>query len=110
MLVYFDDNKEFFNDLYKLIEPLDKYAHPLVVVPTEKDVKGAIERCKDGIYKHVVFISYDYWLSKKWIADADYDHIDFFRVDQFLMSRAFGIKVGAATIKRTMARKEKEER
>lgn len=109
MLIYFDDGKEFFNDLWKLIEPLDKFKAPLVVLPTDKDVKVAKEKCKDGVYKDVAFISYDYWLSKKWIADNDYDHIDFFRVDQFLMNRCFGVKAGVATIRRTIGKKEKEE-
>ena len=109
MKVFFDDSKEFYTDLFKLIEPLDKIKAPLVVLPTEKDVNGAYERCKDGIYKHVTFISYDYWLSKKWIADADYDHIDFFRIDQFFIFRCYGVRVGVGTMRRMVSKKAKEE-
>ena len=108
MKIFFDDNKEFFNDLWRLVERLDKYTAPLVVVPTEKDARIAREKCTDGIYKDVAFISYDYWLSRKWIADANYDHIDFFRMDQFFMSRSYGVPVGIGTMRR-ISKKVKEE-
>lgn len=109
MKVFFDDGKDFFSDLWKLIETLDKFKNPLVVVPTEKDAKSATEKCKDGVYKFVTFISYDYWLSKKWIADMDYDHVDFFRMDQFFITKSFGVPVGVGTMRRMMSRKVKEE-
>ena len=109
MLVYFDDGKDFNKELKDLISGLGKYVAPLVVLPTEKDVRTATKEYEGGDYDHVTFISYDYWYSKKWLADGDYDHIDFFRADQFFINRSFGVKTGVVTIRRTMKKKEKEE-
>ena len=105
MLVYFDESNDFNKDLEKLLANLDKYSKPLVVLPTDRDVKVAKNKYADKM-DHVTFISYDYWLSKRWLVDANYDHIDYFRVDQFLMSRAFNTPVGAATVKRTRKKRE----
>ena len=110
MLVYFDDGKDFNKELNDLVTGLNNCVTPLIVLPTEKDVRTATKEYQGGNYDYVTFISFDYWLSKKWIADADYDHIDFFRVDQFLMARSFGVKTGVMTVKRTMKKKEKEEK
>jgi len=102
MRVFFDDDK-FSNDLDKVVAPLDKWNKPLVVLPTEKDVKTAkINYISDPNTCHVTFISFDYWLSKKWIADDDYDHIDFFRVDQAIITRCYGIRTGCMTVRRTI--------
>lgn len=106
MIFYFDDSKNFNEDLDKMVSTLAKCSNPLVVLPTDKDVKTACDSYKDG---NVTFITYDYWLSKKWIADGDYDHIDFFRVDQFLMNRCYGVKVGRATVRRVRDKKKEEK-
>lgn len=109
MLVYFDDANDFNNDLNCLLANLETFNKPLVVLPTEKDVRIATKNHSEDGMSHVTFISYDYWLSKKWLADGEYDHIDYFRVDQFLMSRAYGITVGAATVRRTRKKKDEKE-
>lgn len=103
MKVFFDDSKDFKTDLEKLIEPLNRFNAPLVVLPTDKDVRMASET-----YENVTFITYDYWLSKKWIVDGDYDHIDFFRIDQFFMSRCYGVQVGVGTMRRMVSKKNNE--
>lgn len=103
MRIFFDDGK-FVEDLEKVIAPLDKYNAPLVVVATEKDAERAKNAFGDD--EHITFISFDYWYSKKWLADNDYDHIDFFRLDKALAFKSFGIKVGCATIKRMIAKVE----
>ena len=101
MIFYFDDSKNFNEDLERLISTLKRYDNPIVVVPTEKDVMRCEDtyRSKENTF-HITFISYDYWLSKKWIVDGEYDHIDFFRVDQFLMSRCYGWKSNCEARKR----------
>lgn len=108
MRLFFDEGKDFNKDLDDVVKRLDRWEKPLVVVPTDKDADRAFEVYSGGEFAKVKFISYDYWLSKKWIADADYDHIDFFRVDQFLMARSYGVKAGCATVRRTVAKKEEE--
>lgn len=109
MIFYFDDSKNFNEDLERLISTLKRYDNPIVVVPTEKDANVCKRNyIEDPNARNITFISYDYWLSKKWIADGDYDHIDFFRVDQFLMSRCYGVKVGRATVKRVREKKKEE--
>ena len=109
MKIIFDESNDFNKDLDNLVAKLDRFNNPIVVVPKEKDVK----RCED-IYgsdkstSHITFISYDYWLSKKWIADGECDHIDFFRLDQFFMSRSYGVQVGVGTLRRMMGKKKEE--
>lgn len=105
MKVLFNDTNDFLKDLEHLIAPLDRWNKPLVVVPTIKDVKNAEAEFKDS---HVTFISYDYFLSKKWIADDDYDHIDFARIDQFFITRSYGIKVGVGTMRRIVKKTEEK--
>jgi hypothetical protein len=107
MKIIFDSTNDFYKDLDNVIARLDRFNNPLVVVPEEKDVKNCEKRYEDS---HVSFISYDYWLSKKWAGDG-YDHIDFFRIDQFFMSRSFRIPVGVGTMRRMVSKKkvEKEE-
>ena len=107
MKIYFDSGKSFNEDLDNLVGRLDRYNKPLVVVPTEKDVQACKKNyTEDPNTCHITFISYDYWLSKKWIADDEYDHIDFFRMDQFFMTRSFGVQVGVGTMRRIMNNKE----
>ena len=107
MKIYFDSGKSFNEDLDNLVSRLYRYDKPLVVVPTERDVQTCkINYIEDPNTCHITFISYDYWLSKKWIADDEYDHIDFFRMDQFFMTRSYGVQVGVGTMKRMMNKKE----
>jgi hypothetical protein len=105
MRLFFDDGKDFNKDLDAVVQRLDRWNNPLVVVPTDKDA-GRANELYSGT--NVRFISYDYWLSKRWLVDDNFDHIDFFRVDQFLMSRSYGVKAGCATVRRTVAKKEEE--
>ncbi len=107
MRLFFDDGNDFNDDLHAIVSRLDRWEKPLVVLPTDKDAVTATKNYATTELSFVTFISYEYWLSKKWIADDSYDHIDFVRVDQFLMSRSYGIKVGCATVRRTMSKKEK---
>ena len=110
MKVYFDDTNDFNKDLENLLKTAKRFDRPIVVVPTEKDVKTIKQNMlNDPSVCHVTFISYDYWLSKKWIADGDYDHIDFFRIDQFFINRSFGVKVGVGTIRRIYKKVENKE-
>lgn len=110
MLVTFDEST-FRKDLDSMVAHQDRFDKPLVVLPTEKDVKFARnlygvdpEEC------HVTFISFDYFYSKKWVADDTYDHIDFFRLDKVLLNRSFETPVGRATVVRTKKKKaEKKE-
>lgn len=106
MKAFFDDGT-FSDDLDKLVASVDRWDKPIIVLPTKKGVKKAkINYISDPNTCRITFISYDYFLSKKWIADDEYDHIDFFRVDQFLMARSYGTRCGAITIKRTIKKKE----
>ena len=107
MKVYFDDTNDFNKDLDNLVCRLDRYDKPLIVFPTEKDVQACKRNyIEDPNTCHITFISYDYWLSKKWIADDEYDHIDFFRMDQFFMSRSYGVPVGVGTMRRVKGKKK----
>ena len=110
MKVFFDDKNDFNKDLEELVKKQDRFLCPLVVVPTDKDVKKAQAKYAGGKYGNVTFIDYDYWLSKQWVVDADYDHIDFFRADQFFMDRCFRVQAGVMTVRRVIAKKEKEEK
>ena len=106
MKVFFDDGN-YNDDLDKLVAALDRYNKPMVVLPTEGEVKRA--RVDYGVETgetHVTFISFEYWLSKKWIADDDYDHIDFFKVDKALSMRCYGVKAGCMTVDRTMKKRQ----
>lgn len=106
MIVFFDDKKDFYEDLNELVARLDKYDHPLVVVPLDKDARQCTkEYGKDENFRHITFISYDYWLSKKWLSE-NYDHIDFFRADQFFIRKSYDVQVGCMTVRRTMKKKE----
>ena len=110
MKVFFDSQENFMKDLEAILIPLDKFDNPLVVLPTERDTRICTrEFGKDDKYKHITFISYEYWLSKKWVADGEYDNIDFFKIDKFLRMRSYGTRVGCATVDRTMSKKPKEE-
>lgn len=105
MKVFFDDKNDFNLDLDELVKKQGRFQYPLIVVPSERDAKRAAEKYeKSG----VSFIDYDKWLSKEWVV-APYDHIDFFRADQFFMDRCFRVPAGVMTIRRTMVRKDKEE-
>ena len=110
MKVYFDSANDFMKDLDSLVAKLDRFNNPIVVVPTEKDVNACVKAyANDEATKHIIFISYDYWLSKKWIADGNYDHIDFFRMDQFFINRSYGVQVGVGTMRRMMSKKKEEK-
>ena len=105
MKVFFDDGN-YNDDLNKLVAALDRFDKPMVVMPSEGDVKRA--RREYGVEEgetHVTFISFDYWISKKWVADDDYDHIDFFKVDKALTLRSYGVKTGCLTVDRTMKKR-----
>ncbi len=106
MKVFFDDKNDFNLDLEELVKNQGRYKHPLIVVPTEKDAKRSKEKFSN---ENIDFIDYDTWLSKEWVL-GDYDHIDFFRADQFFMDRCFRVQVGVMTVRRIMARKDKEEK
>ena len=106
MRIYFDDYNDFDKDLSNLIAGLDRFNNPIVVVPTELDVTKAKKEYENV---NVTIISYDYWLSKKWILDGEYDHIDFFRIDQFFINKSYGVKCGVGTMRRIKAKKDKEE-
>lgn len=106
MVFYFDDKGDFIEDLKVLVSKTTHFSNPVIVVPNERDVITAKKELVDA---NVTFISYDYWLSKKWLLDGNYDHFDFFRVDQFFMSRCYNIKVGKATVKRIKRKVENKE-
>lgn len=107
MKAFFDDGT-FTEDLDKLVASSGRWNKPLIVLPLEKDVRKAkINYISDPNTCRITFISYDYFFSKKWIADDEYDHIDFFRVDQFLINKSYGVNCGAITIKRTIKKEEK---
>ena len=109
MKVFFDDDS-FVKDLDKLVTSVDRWDKPLIVLPTQKDVnKAKVDYISDPNTCRITFITYDYFLSKKWIADGDFDHIDFCRVDQFLMTRSYGVKCGAMTVKRTIKKVEEKK-
>lgn len=105
MKIIFDDSIDFLTDLENLTAQLDRWNKPLVVVPTMKDVRNAEAKFEGS---HITFISYDYWLSKKWIVDDNYDHIDFYRIDQFFINKCYGTRVGVGTMKRIMSKKKEE--
>lgn len=110
MKVFFDDKGDFMEDLDALVQKQTKFKTPIIVVPEDNDVataKRRYEACSD--YSHVTFISYNYWLSKQWVVDGDYDHIDFFRIDQFFINRSFGTKVGIGTMRRVIANKKEDK-
>lgn len=109
MLISFDE-KEFLTDLDNLVAMQNRYNKPLVVVPTKKDVESATTRYSEDVNSgHLTFIDYSYFDSKMWITDNDYDHIDFFRLDQVVIKKALGVPVGRATVKRVRSKKVKEE-
>lgn len=103
MKAFFDDGT-FTEDLDKLVASSGRWNKPLIVLPLERDVKNVHSKYDEKF----TFISYDYFFSKKWIADDEYDHIDFFRVDQFLINKSYGVNCGALTIKRTIKKKEEK--
>ena len=103
------DNDTFNHDLDNLVARLDKFNKPLVVLPTERDVKITKENYKTAPVEHVTFISFDYFMSKKWLADDEYDNIDFFRIDKVLMNKSYGVHVGKATMTRTIKKKEEKD-
>lgn len=105
MKVYFDDSN-FMEDLAKVMQGCDRWDKPLIVLPTERDVRTARKEFPDF---HGAFISFDYWYSKKWIADDDYEHIDFFRVDNVLKIKSYGVRTGCMTVLRTMKKPEDKE-
>ena len=107
MKIFFDDNNDFYKDLDNLVAKQDRYDYPIIVVPTDKDaIQCGMKYSENDNTKHIRFISYDYWLSKKWIVDGDYDHIDFFRADQFFMKKCYDVPAGVATFRRIMKKKE----
>lgn len=109
MKVFFDDHNSYNEDLDMLVAGTDKYNHPIVVLPSEKDIRYCENNFgKDSNFSHVTFITYDYWLSKKWLADGEYDHIDFFRIDSFLTFRSFGVRTGMMTVRKTQRRTNEE--
>ena len=109
MLVTFDEST-FRKDLDSMVAHQDRYNKPLVVLPTEKDVKYARTTYgQDTEECHVTFISFDYFYSKKGVADDTYDHIDFFRLDKVVLNRSFETPVGRATVVRTKKKAKKEE-
>lgn len=108
MRVFFDEGT-YSDDLDKLVASLDRYDKPMVVMPTEGDAKRAkINYISDPNTCRITFISFEYWISKKWIADDDYDHIDFFKIDKALSMRCFGTKAGCLTVDRTLKKKFEE--
>lgn len=109
MKVFFDDGN-YVEDLDKMVASLDRFDKPMVVMPTESEAK----RAKNNYSSYsdtcrITFISFDYWISKKWIADDDYDHIDFFKIDKALSMRCYGIKAGCLTVDRTLKKRVEKE-
>ena len=107
MLVCFDE-KGFIEDLDTLVRGQKRFKNPLVVLPTDKDVEAAARKYADIGFK-ITFIDYPYFDSRQWITDADYDHIDIFRLDQVVIKKALGIPVGRATVKRVLKKKKDDK-
>lgn len=106
MIVAFNDST-FYEDMDRLVAGCDKYDKPLVVLPVERDVAKANDRYMD--MPHITFISFDYFLSRRWIVDDNYDHIDFFRLDKVLKNKTYGTPIGIVTFERTIRKREEEE-
>lgn len=103
MKVFFDDKNDFYKDLDNLVKKQNRYSNPIIVVPTDKDAVLCTEKYKEH---GITFMSYDYWLSKKWLVDGNYDHIDFFRADQFFIKKSYDAVAGVATFRRIMKKEE----
>lgn len=103
MIFCFEDGADFNKGLDALVSTQEKWAKPIVVLPKEEDVAAAIIKYENS---KIRFMSYDFWLTKQWLLDDNYDHIDFYRADMFFIGKSFGVTVGKATVKRIFKKKE----